>query len=140
MKCVRCNTVWSVEHIDGDPEVVIFRRVGGILYDCPSCSDDSVDLVTISKMDGVNAERIARNVLCVDTTDHYVTIGHRATETIPRAHLGDYVSDCHTFARGRWERAADNPARVILDLVDSHPQFSVLIHGNHVVITLKTNQ
>ena len=136
MKCVRCNTVWPREQIDADPDAVIFRREGGILYDCPSCSDASITLVTVAHLDGINAERIARNVLGIDTSDHDVTIEYRATTVLPRESLADYVRECFAFGRGYWERASENPAGAILDAVESRPTFSVLIAGNDVFITL----
>ena len=136
MKCVRCNTVWSPEQIDADPDAVIFRREGGILYDCPSCSDASITLVTVAILDGINAERIARNALDIDTTDHAVTIEYRTATILPRESLADHVRECYAFGHGYWERASENPAGAILDAVQSRPTFSVLITGNDVFITL----
>ena len=136
MKCVRCNTVWPCEQIDADPDAVIFQRVGGILFNCPSCSGESITLVTVAILDGINAERIARNALGIDTSDHQVTIEHRATKILPREHLSDYVRECYAFFPDRWERASENPAGAILDAVESRPTFSVLITGNDVLITL----
>ena len=136
MKCVCCNTVWSPEQIDADPDAVIFQRVGGILYDCPSCSGESITLVTVAILDGINAERIARNALGIDTSDHDVTIEYRTATVIPRECLADHVRECCAFARGYWEREAENPAGAILDAVEVKPTFSVSIAGNDVFITL----
>jgi len=136
MKCVRCNTVWPCEQIDADPDAVIFQRVGGILFDCPSCSDASITLVTVAILDSVNAERIARNALDIDTSDHDVTIEYRTTKILPRESLADHVRECYAFGHGYWERASENPAGAILDAVEAKPTFSVLIMGNDVFITL----